>query len=394
MGVSRNKENEQDNKHTGNNDNKEDTTSGPVEAVNQNNERQVSGEAEGHGNSEETSTGSVEAANQNNNPGQSSKEAEGQDDKRENIKDTENVSIPNDEERQDRDEAKHPSNNQNMDTAEVPLCNDEKKQACLQAKHPSDNVKSDDQKASEDWKSVIILSIFISIGVVLLLARWYFLQDFKSADTFQNALTYTDDDKEELGISVEEASKIISSFKYAEYHENNMCDLFQSFTEFDQLLEVLGEELKLPEHMIKGLQLAKFARTRMKAIDSFYHVKHNGTGHLVFGRFKSERKVKLNGKVEYDLAYSIHSLSYKLAEENLKESVSLWNKFLGRGNRTKAVVSPTDGFFAYFQNKAIEKFNRKCSKLLMGGAKLSINMTTVQQQEQKEHHGTDHLDEN
>ena len=214
-----NNDNKQDCEHTGDHDNNGDTTSDPVEAVNRNNERQGNGEGEGHDNNKETSTGSVEAVEQNNNPGQSSKETEGHDSKRENIKDTAKAPVRGDEERQGRDEsgdeAEHPSNNVNMKAGHV-KSGEQKPSEEQVCNKEEDHIN----KKRKDWKTVIkISSIFITIVVVPLLASQYLWQDFKSADTFQNALTYTDDDKEELGLNVEEANKIISSFKYAEYHE-------------------------------------------------------------------------------------------------------------------------------------------------------------------------------
>ena len=182
----------------------------------------------------------------------------------------------------------------------------------------------------------------------------------EKVNVFDNTLTYTNEDKAVINIA--DAAQIVNSLKYTHYQEKNLCDVMEGLTQYDKLIELLGKELKLSEEMQESLKLSKYTDGRMRAVESFSQLQKDGS--LVYGRFATVRRELKNGKTKYDIAYSIHSLSYKLADDNSKDSVSFWNKFVEGGEKTK---SYEDGFYAYFQNKAIEKFNRQCSKLLKRG---------------------------
>lgn len=167
----------------------------------------------------------------------------------------------------------------------------------------------------------------------------------------------------------EKAEMVIKSLKFSSYDENNLCDLMEGIPpeEYDVTVDEIADLTNMPEKLKKVIKRAKnFTGGKVQAVNRLQFKTKDGN--MVFGRVAVFRR----GEV-LDMAYSLHSVEYKLAPKQRKpENAEKLNKFSeslgndGDNGETLEEISLElrEDFLAFFHKQAIQGFVKHCDYVL------------------------------
>ena len=172
------------------------------------------------------------------------------------------------------------------------------------------------------------------------------------------------------------AENAIKSLSFSSYEENNLCDLKEGIpgVEFDETVEEVAELTNMPKKLIRVVKRARnFKSGSVFAVKKLQFKTEDGN--MVFGRIAILR----NGDT-FDMAYSLHSVKYKLKKKQSKpENAGNFTKFSETlhkandvndqgdeddGDSNKISFDLRQGFLAFFHTQAIEGFVKHCDYLL------------------------------
>ena len=194
----------------------------------------------------------------------------------------------------------------------------------------------------------------------------------KQLEILRNAAIYNKDEVSSTGDPINEENAL-KSLQFLSYNEKNLCDLKEGIPEdeFDATVENIANLANLPEDMKNNVKRARnLTRRNVVAVNRLEFEKKDGT--LVFGRV-----IVLRMGNTLDMAYSLHSVKYKLKnEQSDPELAGNFTKFSGTVNKANDVDSKGDeddhtvdiplrnNFLAFFHRKAVEGFVKHCGFLL------------------------------
>ena len=192
-----------------------------------------------------------------------------------------------------------------------------------------------------------------------------------------NAASYDRGETVSVKSNATKAEEVIKSLRFSSYEENNLCDLKEGIpgNEFDATVDEIAELTNMPMKLKKFIKRARnFTLGDVFAVNRLQFKTHDGN--MVFGRIAVLR----NGDT-LDMAYSLHSVEYKLKNKQRKpENAGTFTKFsealnMERGNDDEGgehddgdsreiSVDLRQDFLAFFHKQAIEGFVKHCDYLL------------------------------
>ena len=184
----------------------------------------------------------------------------------------------------------------------------------------------------------------------------------------KGAADFTQETAEVKG-NVTKAENIIKSLTFANYDENNLCDLKEGIPddEYDATVDEIADLTGMPQKLKKVIKRARnFIGRNILAVNKLGFKADDGS--LVFGRVAVTRK----GKV-LDLVYSLHSVEYELISkhenaenfEQFSESLDDEKHDKAKGNSKKEIsMELRNDFMAFFHKQAIDGFVKYCDYVL------------------------------
>jgi len=180
------------------------------------------------------------------------------------------------------------------------------------------------------------------------------------------ALIYYND-KVPVKRSAIKAEDVMKSIQFSRYDENTLCNFMEGIpgVEFVATVEEIAEVHNMPITLKRVLMRAgNLIRRDVFSLNRRQFTTRDG--YMVFGRVA----VFPNGNT-IDMAYSFHSVKYKLAKKQSKPefagNFTTFSETLNKGNdgnSNKISFEVWQGLYTHFRDDAIERFQDECDYLL------------------------------